>query len=354
MDARLKKAYFDPAAPASFGGVTKLARYVKGATVEGARRWLSGERVYTLHKPARKRYRRLKTVTSGPFVQFQADLMDLQKLSRENDGYKYVVLFIDIFTRYVWCRPIKRKTPEETTAVLQAIIEESGRQPYTIQTDQGTEFLGSFKKFCKAKGIEHFYTRSESKSALAERAIRTIKNKLYRYFTHKGARRYVDVLPDIVRSYNNTYHSVIKTSPAKVTALNAAEVFNRQYMTDKRTIKTKKLKFAKDDTVLVSVIKKPFEKGYLPTFGGETFWIHEARETQPTTYLLRDYNGEVLEGVFYDEELQKVKASEKWKIEKILRSRKNKAGEKFVLVRWLDWGPEYDSWVPAKGIENVE
>ena len=350
MESRLKAAYFNPGAPASFGGVGKLVRHVEGATAEKTKRWLSGERAYTLHKPARRRYSRLKTVTSGPFVQFQGDLMDVQRLAKENDGYRYVVLFIDIFTRYVWCRPIKRKTPEETTRVLRAVIEESGRQPYTVQTDQGTEFLGAFKKFCRDKGIEHFYTRSESKSALAERAIRTIKSKLYRYFTHKGARRYVDVLPDIVRSYNTTYHTAIKTTPAKVTDRNAGEVFERQYKTDALPASTNK--FSKEDAVLVSSIKKPFEKGYLPTFGGETFWVQKVRDTRPSTYSLRDYNGEVLEGVFYDEELQKVKAPEKWKIEKILRTRKNKAGEKFILVRWLDWGPEYDSWIPEKGVEN--
>ena len=121
---------------------------------------MSQQDVYTLHKPARRRYKRSRVIVSGRNAQFQADLADVQDLSRYNKGYKYLLTCIDVFSKYAWTVPLKTKTGQGLVKAFQTILS-SGRKPNKLQTDQGKEFVNEhFQKFLRNKNIPFFTTNS--------------------------------------------------------------------------------------------------------------------------------------------------------------------------------------------------
>ena len=104
------------------------------------RDWLSQQDVYTLHNPGRRRYKRSRVIVSGIDAQFQADLVDLQNLSRYNKGYKYLLTCVDIFSKYAFVLPLKTKQGQELIKAFQKILS-TGRKHTKLQADQGIEFL---------------------------------------------------------------------------------------------------------------------------------------------------------------------------------------------------------------------
>ena len=189
MEKTLRSIYLEPSRPASFGGLGAVYRAVKE---EGKRKisckqvqdWLSQQDVYTLHKPACRHYKRSQVIVAGIDAQFQADLVDLQSLSRYNKGFKYLLTCIDIFTKYAQVVPLKTKQGQELVIAIQTILS-SGRIPLKLQTDQGTKFLNhQFQKFFHKKDIGFFTVNSGLKASVVERFNRTFKHKTYKYFTY--------------------------------------------------------------------------------------------------------------------------------------------------------------------------
>ena len=237
MEKTLESIYLDPSHPASFGGLDAVYRAVKEKGKSKISRkqvqyWLSQQDVYTLHKPARRHYKRSRVIVPGIDAQFQADLVDVQNLSRYNKGYKYLLTCIDIFSKYAWVVPLKTKQGQELVKAFQTILA-SRLKPSKLQTDQGTEFLNRvFQKFLRENNIDFFTVNSGLKASVVERFNRTFKNKMYKYFTAKNTLSYIDVLPQLVKSYNNTYHRSIKMKPSQVTKANEVKVWDTLYGSD--------------------------------------------------------------------------------------------------------------------------
>ena len=269
MEKKLASIYLDPSHPASFGGLDAVYRAVneKGGSKishKQVKDWLSQQDVYTLHKPARRHYKRSRVIVPGIDAQFQADLCDVQNLSGYNKGYKYLLTCVDIFSKYAWVVPLKTKQGQELVKVFRTILS-SGRKPSKLQTDQGTEFLNRvFQKFLRDHDIDFFTVNSGLKASVIERFNRTFKNKMYKYFTAKNTLTYIDVLPQLVKSYNNTYHRSIKMKPSQVTKANEAKVWDTLYGSDVQ--KRVRFKFQVGDRVRISKVKRIFEKSYLPNF----------------------------------------------------------------------------------------
>ena len=308
MEKTLASIYLDPGHAASFGGLDAVYRVVKEKGKNKISRtqvqdWLSQQDVYTLHKPARRHYKRSRVVVFGIDEQFQADLADVQTLSRYNKGYKYLLTCIDIFSKYAWVVSLKTKQGQELVKAFQTILA-SGRKPSKLQTDQGTEFLNCvFQKFLRENSIEFFTVKSELKATVVERFNRTFKNKMYKYFTAKNTLTYIDVLPQLVRSYNNTYHRSIKMKPSQVIKANEANVWNTLYGSDVQ--KRVRFKFQVGDRVRISKVKRMFKKSYLPNYTEELFTIYKRFARQVPVYKLKDDAGEILDGTFYEPEIQK-------------------------------------------------
>ena len=262
---------------------------------------------YTLHKQPRRKFQRNRVMVSGIDKQWQADLVDLSSLSRYNKNNKYLLVCIDILSKFAWIVALKDKKGDTLVKAFKTILP-SNRRPELLQTDKGTEFLNkSFQRLLKDEDICFFTTGNETKASVVERLNRTIKNKMYKYFTHKSTLKYLDILQKLVRSYNNSYHRSIKRAPATVDKDNEREVWKILYnVDDEISRRVFKFKFSIGDKVRVSKLKLKFEKGYLPNFSDEIFTIHKRHMRRPPVYTLKDYGGEIIDGTFYEAELQKV------------------------------------------------
>ena len=257
-----------------------------------------------LHKPVIKKFEKRKVYSQFKDNIWGVDLADMQSLSRKNKGIKYLLCAIDLYSKYAFVVPLKDKKGISIVNGFNKIIKQSGRKPNKIWVDQGSEFYNqNFKKWLSDNDIIMYSTYSEGKSVVAERFIRTLKNKLYKYMTATGV--YYDVLDDIVNEYNNTKHSTIKMKPIDVkdTTKSSAIARNKKVYIDEHNEKS--ARYNVSDRVRISKFKNIFAKGYTPNRSKEIFIVDIINDTVPYTYNLKDLNGEEIIGSFYDKELQK-------------------------------------------------
>ena len=176
-----------------------------------------------------------------------------------------------------------------------------------------------------------YSTHNEGKSVVAERFIRTLKSKIYRYKTSISKNMYIDKLDDIVDEYNNMYHTTIKMKPADVT--------DNTYINADKKINYKDPKFKVGDRVRISKYKNIFAKGYMPNWSEEVFVIKKVKNTVPWTYVINDLNGEEIIGTFYEKELQKTN-QEEVRIEKVIKRKGNK-----IYVKWKGYNNSFNGLI---------
>ena len=188
----------------------------------------------------------------------------------------------------------------------------------------------------KTNNIEMYSTYNEGKSVVAERFIRTLKNKIFKHMTAISKNIYFDVLDDIVDEYNNTVHRSIKVKPIDITSDSYAE-YNEYF-------NKKDPKFKVGDHVRVSKYKNIFAKGYNPNWTEEVFVLGKIKNTVPWTYVVSDLKGEEITGGFYEKELQKTNLQE-FKIEKVLKRKGDK-----LYVKWKGYDSRFNSWINKKDL----
>ena len=270
-----------------------------------------------------------------------ADLADMKAFEDYNDGYTFLLLVIDIFSKYGYLVPLKNKKGETVANALKTIFKE--RKPGKLWTDKGREFYNKDVKDL----VELYSTENEEKSSIVERWIRTMKEKMWKYFTNNNTYNYMDVLPELVEDYNNTVHSSIK-----MTSIDASKKKNeltvwRNLCPDRYKINDITPKFSVGDRVRITKKKKVFEKGYTTRWTEEIFTIKEIQNTDPITYKLEDLEGEEIKGTFYEPELQKTE-QQIYRIEKIIKKEKNKS-----LVKWKGYSDKFNSWVDNKDLIDL-
>lgn len=297
--------------------------------------------VNELFKPVIRKFRRCRTIIKGLDDLWQADLAEFRSYSESNRGHNYALVVIDCFSKYLWTRPLKTKTATEVCAAMTDVLENSdGRVPKHLQTDQGTEFFNrQFGTLMRKYKITHYNTYSVIKASMAERVIRTLKNKLYKAFTLHGSHNWVDGLLDRVTvEYNETKHSKTGLKPSSINGRNEAKVLRKSYAHLK---KIEKPKFNVGDIVRVSKCKHVFEKGYTPNWTTELFKISKViSNSNPPTYLLDDLKGDPIKGRFYGEELQITKQPDIYLVEKVLRRRGSR-----LYVKWLGMPASENGWI---------
>ena len=357
MDEYLTQMYYNPKRSGALGGVERLYRDVKkdgkyDISRAQLKKWLMKQDTYTLHKPVRRHYKRNRVIVGGMDELWQMDLADMQTMAAENDGYRYLLVCIDVFSKYLWVIPLKTKTGPALVTAFKKILE-SGRKPEKIQTDQGTEFFNKhFKALMKKEEIQLYNTYNETKASVVERVIRTLKTRMWRYFTAKKTMRNIEVLQDLVDSYNKSKHRSIQKKPMNVTQKNEREVWHALYG-EREKEGPVNYKFEVGDQVRISKMKRTFEKGYLPNFSKEIFTVSQQIPRHPPVYKLKDYDQEELSGTFYNEELQKViKEDDVYEVEKVLKTR-GKGKTKEVFVKWLGYPTKFNSWIPASEVKDI-
>ncbi len=199
--------------------------------------------------------------------------------------------------------------------------------------------------------IEWFSSKSDKKASVVERFNRTLKTRMFKYFTHNNTRKYTDILDKLVDSYNNTVHSSTKMTPTEASEReNENEVWYTLYGAD-ITANYGVPKFKIGQTVRISKYKSIFKKGYLPNFTEEIFKIKQVIYKHPIVYNLEDLQGEDLEGIFYQEELSEYnKPDEVYKIERIVKY-KIVRGDKYALIKWKEYPSKFNGWELASKIK---
>ena len=146
-----------------------------------------------------------------------ADLADMQLLSKYNKSIRFLLCVIDTFSKYARAVPLKDKKGVSIATAFQSILKQSNRKPNKIWVGKGSEFYNaSFKKWLRDNDIVMYSTNNEGKSVVAERFIRTLKSKIYKYMISISKNVHIDKLDDIVDEYNSTYHPTIKKKPIDV------------------------------------------------------------------------------------------------------------------------------------------
>ena len=274
-------------------------------------------------------------------------------MAKYNKGYKYILTVIDVLSKYAWAIPIKDKTPSSTVIAFDKILKLSGRKPWQLYTDKGTEFLGKkFQDFLQTHDIKHIGSESpDVKAAVVERYNRTLKGRLWKHFTRTNSYHYVDSLQNLVDAINHSYHRSIKRRPVDVTVKNEKEVWETLY--GNAILKTVGFKFDIGDKVRVTKYRNPFKKGYLPNYTEEIFTVTHQIPRQPPVYKIKDWASEPIDGIYYDEELIKVvKPEEIYKIEKILKTRKRK-GVVEHFVKWSGYPDKFNQWINQTDLKTI-
>ena len=285
-----------------------------------------------LHKPITRNFRKRRVISYGIDKIWAADLVEMQNYSKCNKGIKYLLMGIDVFSKYGWIVPLKDKKTESVSLAFDLIFKRNKRKPEMLCTDKGTEFISKhFKEFLKKNKITLYHTENEEKSSIVERWNKTIKNKMWKMVSANNNTVLWDKLDKLVDDYNNTYHSSIEMTPTEASKnVNENKVFANLYG-DLIYLKPKKPKFSIGDKVRISKYKRRvFDKGYTPNWTEEVFTVDIVLLTKPVTYKIVDLLGEEIEGSFYEKELQKAK-QQTFRIEKVVR-RDNKKKKAVVII----------------------
>lgn len=277
----LRKIYYDARHPAGFASKEKLftaARSkIKSLTRDDVDTWLKKQITYTLHKPARRQFKRNRIIVTQPDEEWEADLVEMQEFANENNGYRYILTVIDCFSKFAWVAPLKSKSAEAITTAFTKILND--RKPCSLRTDKGKEFMNrSFQKLLEDHSIR-FYSASnpDIKCAIVERFNRTLKNRMFRFFTSSGSHKFMYKLKDLVAAYNSSIHRSIKMAPMDVRPENAHVVFRNLYgVEDLRElyIKNRANKESKlGPEVRLKYSLKPFDKSFYPTWTDQVYKI---------------------------------------------------------------------------------
>ena len=347
---------------ASYGSVYSLyqAAKKKGATnvtKDQVQKFLNTRDSYTKHRGYLKHFPMKKIIVGGPNQLHQADLIDFQQYAPQNGGVRFLLVVLDVFSKFLWVEPLKDKTNVSVLEALKKIYPNYKAFPSTFTSDKGTEFTGKkIQDFFKENFVTYYNSHGNTKAQFVERAIRSLKQKIFREMEGKESRRYIDSLPQLVNDINHTVSRVTGVSAADVSPENSKRIFFNEHGGTIHSLiaeivptesQKKNFGFQVGDYVRILADKGVFSKKYNDTFSTEIFQVTEVKMTNPIQAKLQDLLGEEILGKFYKSEMQLV-----WLPKlKILVERQIKTDkDKNVLVKWEGYGEKFNSWVPLSSL----
>jgi hypothetical protein len=333
----LSKIFKDPSSPGGFSGVNELYREAKktlpSITKKQVKEFLESNLTYTRNKPRRLRFKRQRTIAAGYMSDVQCDLGDLQKLAKHNKSYRYLLVGIDVLSRRVFLSAVKSKTSEAMKKGFEELFRQMVMLPYRIFTDRGTEFTSKeMHRFFAAKNVQiHHSAFSDVKASMAERAIRNVKNRLYRYFGEYRTLRWIDVISNIANAINHSVCRVTGVRPIDVNFKNAQKIWKHVYGDLWARENLPPAAYRPKDYVRLARDKEVFRKGYLPTFGDELYKVKEVMHGNPNLYEIKTSDGKS-KGMYYKEELSRVRRNSVYFIENVVKKR-TRDGVKELYVK---------------------
>lgn len=350
----LKENYKKAGHPIAFAGINQIYNFYNGAlTINQIKEILAGIESYTLH---REYHKGIRNTTYSYFkrYQFQMDLVEIQALSKHNDGVRYLLNVIDTFTRYAFVRPLIDKKASTVLHAFKSILKEAKQKPLRVVIDKGSEFSNTlFTKFCEENNIKLYNPQANTHAAFIERFNRTLQTIIYKFMTENETNRFIDKLQDLVSSYNKRIHRMIGMSP------NDAETNENNHlkinlMTKKREekIKPKFPQLHLNTYVRIAKQKGKFSRGYNEQSNQEIFKIYKISTNKKIPlYYLETYNGnEKITGGFYSFELTPIKTVI-FRVEKIIKKRKYR-GKNQLFVKWKGFSNEYNEWINESDVEQ--
>jgi len=363
----LRQVYYGLDSSAAFAGAQKVydeaKRRDKKINMGDVMDFLNGERTYTMHRPARKRFPRLHTIPSGLHTDWQCDLAIFDALKRENDGYAYLLVCIDVLSRKIVVSPVKSKRSENMIEAFDKVFEKTkGIKPHKLYSDSGVEFQAKkmLDYFAQKDILKRVMYSPNLHAGVVERTNRTIKERLYRYFSERNTERWIDVIDKIVDGINGSVNRMTGLRPDSVTFDNAEDLMKRLYKDEEEgkgyQQKNKTVtKFSVGNIVRISKEKGAFGKGYHPNYTDELFRIRAVSNApsntlEPPHYIIEDLEGELIKGVFYTPELVLTKEDTTHRVAEILKSRTIRNGIKEHFVRWVGYSKKHNSWIKETDI----
>ena len=355
----LERIYYDERNGGGFSTPGKLWRevrrrgYYTNVGMKRIEQFLNRLPPYTLFRPSRGHYPTPPVVVNGPLMQFDMDLVDVSRQEAANDGTRFLLTAIDVFTKYGYAVPLPNKTGLVVTQAARDIFDD--RQPKRVCTDRGSEFKSDqFQTLLRARNVKHFYAGGSGKCTVVERFHRTLKSRIARFQHHRNTDRYVDNLQGIIEGYNKTYHRTIKRRPVDVGEPEREAVFLDSYA-PKQPPRRIPFRLALGDSVRIAAERHPFLREHFQRWTEEIFVISKRwRHRNVNMYKVKDCADEELVSTFYGPELTKVEGADEglYRVERVL-DEKVENGIRMVKVKFTGYPERCAKWIPKRNVRAV-
>ena len=370
LTTKFEKIYFSFSNPGGYGGKKRFLEQVKSTVssdkgvINAASDWIDKVPTYNSFRPALKKGRKFtpqKTIVPRENHTLQTDLAELPAHKSSIGGYKYVLVFIDVFSRFVHLVPLLNKMGKTVADATRVLLNSLDKKPQFIQSDLGSEYKSAhFQTLMRDEGIKWYHSENRlTKASIAERFIRTMREKLARYTSTKKRFSYPAVLRDISTQYNSTMHSSIGVAPIDVGPQIREDIFHKLYsypVAENLPNKSTKIRLSEGDRVKVSKIKGVFEKGSSARWSDEIFIVQRVEHTLPITYKLVDLLQREIKGKWYDYELFKLPKSsaseDLFNVEYIIKKRRRN-GQVEYLCKFEGYSHDFNSWIPEKNLQEI-
>ena len=297
-----------------------------------------------LKKPTIQKFPRKKVIVNHINEIHSTDLVDMTQYSKMNRGYKSISSNIDIFSKIAYAYPIKSKKIRDIKPCFEKTFKKN--KPKFIWSDKEPAFLSKeMQQFFKDNNVKIYHTNSHLKAVVIERFNRSLRELMMKEFDKNNNTVYYNILPKLIKIYNNRYHSTIKMKPIEVNKNNEKYIKENIYTYNKTS---KNPEFKIGDLVRVSLKRRDvFDKPSSNIkWSEELFKIYSINKSNVITYKIKDLNDEIIKGIFYERELQKTKnTSDVYIIEKIIKKNKNK-----YLVKWRNYSDDFNSWIDKDNV----
>ena len=345
-------------APSSGGGYSSAGTLLKEVKRRGyytnlglhrIRHYLNKQNAYSLYRTAHTKFPTPPVRVTRFNQQIDMDLMDVSRYQSDNDGVRYLLSAICVFSKQAYLEPLKTKEGGEVARAAAKILDARPPGVRVVSTDRGSEFRSApYQQLLQDRGIHHFYAGGSGKAVTVERFHRTIRSIMAKYMFRKNSKRYLEALDDLLAGYNKRYHTSIKMRPIDVNQDNEDVVYRNLYE-KKLDIEKPDIipyQFKVGDSVRISGEKHPFRREFFERWSFEVFKVSKRwRQNNINMYKIKDCSGTELTGSFYAAELSKVTESESalYIVDKYL-DEKVENGRKYVKIHWQGYPRECATW----------
>jgi hypothetical protein len=358
------RAYTTPGHPVAFSAPGRVAEHF-GISHAEAKRILEHDEGYTLHREYKRPRVYNPYYVRGRRVQVQGDLIDMSKVRRENDGVTFLLVYIDVFTKRLWVYPLRRKRGADVEEATRGWLDSLDRPPRKLMTDRGLEFTNALvQQLLADRGVEWQPALGTLKACVAERVNKSLQILIYKYLSETETTRYIDVLPELVRTYNRRGHRTLQGMTPEEADRPESEhrvqaIFHQKWgrLATRLRGRSSRLPFRVGDLVrLKTEVKQKVgssARAYAEQFKGEYFTIVRINRTLPVPlYYVKSLDtGEVIRGGLYANELQRQQGNV-FKIQRVHKERVRR-GVRELFVKWKDFGPRHNEWIRADSVVGV-